>query len=129
MRANLAIAITKMVVKSNSTNLTAPEYEQNDLFPHESILCENRFVKNIDSEIHVNQIVHKANTISEHYQRYRVNDDFFFLMLNFFLLFVILINLIFGRLLIVLNGLKKCKELFCHHFIGDTHYHIFLAVS
>lgn len=84
MRANLAIAITKMVVKSNSTNLTVPEYEQNDLFPHESILCENRFVKKIDSEINLNHIVHKANTISEHYQRYRVNNNFFSRVEHFF---------------------------------------------
>lgn len=83
MRANLAIAITKMVVRSNSTNLTASEYELDDLFPRGSILCENRFVNKIDSKINISHIAYRASSMSEHYQRFRVSGEFF-LMFNIF---------------------------------------------
>lgn len=68
MRANIAIAITRMVVKPNKTEAN----DENGLFPQKSSYCELEFHnETLDSGQDFSAL--KAMTISEHYNRYSVS--------------------------------------------------------
>lgn len=68
MRANIAIAITRMVVKPNKTEAN----DENGLFPEKSSYCELEF-HNENAGNDQSFPFLKAMTISEHYNRYRVS--------------------------------------------------------
>lgn len=69
MRANIAIAITRMVVKpkENDTN----DDDENELFPTNSPFCEQKLYDTMDNVSALSAL--KALTISEHFQQYSVS--------------------------------------------------------
>lgn len=70
MRANLAIAITRMVAKPNATDTD----DKAELFAVQSTFCEQKLESDQSNNSTRPTSLSRASTISEHYTLYSVSD-------------------------------------------------------
>lgn len=69
MRANIAIAITRMVVKPNRTSTS--DNDDDELFPANSPFCEEKLLDRVDDIRAIPAL--RATTITEHFHQYSVS--------------------------------------------------------